>query len=257
MNHSINHYGISSIDLLALLWFVGIWMGYIVFSRNKCKREKIGLIAEMDVIRKEWGLQLLKRDNRVMDSQLINGLIRKETFFASTTMLILASSLALLGVGEEIVPMFQHIPLSQTTTAILWELKVMVLIVVFMFAFFKFTWSIRQHSYCATLLGSIGAAAEAEDPRSLLKAQQFAELCGLAANHFNNGLRAYYFALAELSWFFHPVAFMLSSTWVVIILYRREYYSTAHSILTMKTVKSAEPETIEEPKTEDKVEQDD
>ena len=223
--------GISSLDIVALLWFICIWMGYIVFSRNKCKKEKIGLIAEMDIIRKEWAMELLKRDNRVMDSQLINGLIRKETFFASTTMLILASTLALMGVGDQAVTLFQNIPFAQTTTEVLWELKVLILIIIFMFAFFKFTWSIRQHSYCATLLGSIGSPAVSEEPKSILKAGQFADLSSLAANHFNNGLRAYYFALAELSWFFHPLAFMFASTWVVIILYRREYYSKAHGIL--------------------------
>jgi len=230
----MNNLGISALDIIALLWFIGIWIGYIVFSKNKCKKEKTGLIAEMDRIRTEWGLELLKRDNRVMDSQLVNGLIRKETFFASTTMLILASTLALMGVGDKAIPLFQNIPFAQTTTTVLWELKVLVLIVVFMFAFFKFTWSIRQHSYCATLLGSIGSPNESDDEKSLLKARQFADLSSLAANHFNNGLRAYYFALAELSWFFHPLAFIFASTWVVIILYRREYYSKAHGILANK-----------------------
>jgi len=231
---NITNLGISMLDIVALLWFVFIWIGYIVFSRNKCKKEKVGLIAEMDIIRKEWGLELLKRENRIMDSQLINGLIRKETFFASTTMLILASTLALMGVGDEVIPLFQNIPFSQTTSAVLWELKVLVLIMVFMFAFFKFAWSIRQHSYCATLLGSIAPPDEMEDKKSLIKAEQFADLSSLAANHFNNGLRAYYFALAELSWFFHPLAFIVASTWVVIILYRREYHSKAHGILVGK-----------------------
>ena len=216
---------------MALLWFVSIWIGYIIFSKNKCKKEKIGLIAEMDRIRREWGLEIIKRENRMMDSQLINGLIRKESFFASTTMLILASVLALMGLGDQVIPLFQNIPYAQTTTTVLWELKVLVLIVIFMFAFFKFTWSIRQHSYCATLLGSIPAENDPDQEKSLKKAMQFAGLSSLAANHFNNGLRAYYFALAALSWFFHPVAFMFASSWVVVILYRREYFSKAHSIL--------------------------
>ena len=232
---NISNLGISTLDIAALLWFIFIWVGYIKFSKNKCKKEKIGLIAEMDTIRKEWATELLKRDNRVMDSQLINGLIRKETFFASTTMLILASTLALMGVGDQAILLFQNIPFAQTTSMVLWELKVFILIMIFMFAFFKFTWSIRQHSYCATLLGSIGPPEERAEAKSILKARQFADLSSLAANHFNNGLRAYYFALAELSWFFHPLAFMFASTWVVVILYRREYYSKAHGILVGNT----------------------
>lgn len=231
---SFTDLGISILDILALLWFVIAWVGYIRFSKKKCNEENIGLIAEMNIVRKEWALELIKRENRVMDSQLINGLIRKETFFASTTMLILASSIALMGVGDEVLHLFQNIPFAQTTSKILWELKVLVLIIVFMFAFFKFTWSIRQHSYCATLLGSIPPDSESGSPKALTKAQQLADLTNLAANQFNNGLRAYYFALATLSWFYHPVAFMIATTWIVGILYRREYHSNAHAILAGK-----------------------
>ncbi len=228
---NVTEIGISVLDVLALLWFVIVWIGYIRFTRYKCNTDKTGLIAQMNRVRNEWALELIRRENRIMDSQLINGIMRKETFFASTTMLILASSLALMGVGDEVLNLFQNIPFAQTTSQILWELKVLVLIIVFMFAFFKFTWSIRQHSYCSTFLGSIPPAEESETQGALVKAKQLADLSSLAANHFNDGLRAYYFALAELSWFFHPIAFMLATTWVVIVLYRREYHSKALAIL--------------------------
>ncbi len=231
---NINDSGISILDVLALLWFFGLWIGYIVFTRYRCHTDKTGLIAEMNNVRKEWGLELIKRENRIMDSQLINGLISKETFFASTTMLIIASTLALMGVGDDVLHLFQNIPFAQTTSNILWELKVLVLIIIFMFAFFKFTWSIRQHSYCATLLGSIPHASQGESQRSLVKAHQLSKLSSLAANNFNDGLRAYYFALAELSWFYHPLVFMFATTWVVLVLFRREYHSNAHAILSNK-----------------------
>jgi len=229
--------GISLIDVLALLWFVLVWIGYTRFSRKKSTVQKVGLIAEMNQVRKEWGIEITKRDNRIMDSQVISGLIRKETFFASTTMLILASSLALMGVGDEVLHLFQNIPFAQKTTKILWELKVLVLIIIFMFAFFKFTWSIRQHSYCATLLGSFPSANQSETQKAKDKAKKLAELSSLAASQFNNGLRAYYFALAALSWFYHPLAFIIATTWVVSILYRREYHSNAHAILEGNTKK--------------------
>lgn len=228
---NINDSGISILDALALLWLIGVWIGYIIFTRYRCHIDKTGLIAEMNNVRSEWAFELIKRENRIMDSQLINGLISKETFFASTTMLIIASTLALMGVGDEVLHLFQNIPFAQATSKILWELKVLVLIIIFMFAFFKFTWSIRQHSYCATLIGSIPAASEGESDRLTIKAHQLAKLSSLAANNFNDGLRAYYFALAELSWFYHPLVFMFATTWVVLVLFRREYHSNAHAIL--------------------------
>ena len=143
---SIYDLGITAYDLIALAWFVLTWLAYAVFTRYRCDTKTTGLVAEMNQVRKQWALELLKRDNRIVDSQVINGLISKETFFASTTILIIASTLALMSVGDEVFDLFDNIPYAHKTSNILWLLKVLVLIMVFMFAFFKFTWSIRQHS---------------------------------------------------------------------------------------------------------------
>ena len=43
--------------------------------------------------------------------------------------------------------------------------------------------------------------------------------------NFNNGLRAYYFALAALTWFLHPWLMVAATGWVVYILYQREFHS--------------------------------
>ncbi|HTS52514.1 MAG TPA: DUF599 family protein [Burkholderiales bacterium] len=48
-----------------------------------------------------------------------------------------------------------------------------------------------------------------------------------AAEHFNYGLRAYYFALAALAWLLNGWLFMGSTAWVVFVLYWRELRSAA------------------------------
>ena len=111
------------------------------------------------------------------------------------------------------------------------ELKVGVLALTFVYAFFKFTWSIRQHSYCAILLAAIPPPEKAAEQNGENQVRRLARLSNLAARHFNDGMRAYYFALAELSWFLHPLAFMLATAWVILVLYRREFHSKALSIL--------------------------
>jgi uncharacterized membrane protein len=54
---------------------------------------------------------------------------------------------------------------------------------------------------------------------------------GLAAESFNDGLRAYYFAFAAAAWLFSPFALMLCSAGVVWILYQREFHSDALALL--------------------------
>ena len=50
---------------------------------------------------------------------------------------------------------------------------------------------------------------------------------GLAAESFNDGLRAYYFAFAAASWLVSPLAFAVGSAGVVWVLYQREFHSEA------------------------------
>jgi uncharacterized membrane protein len=59
-----------------------------------------------------------------------------------------------------------------------------------------------------------------------------ARLSGLGAKHYQDGIRAYYFALAALSWYLHAWVFMLATVWVVLVSFRREYRSRAHDFLT-------------------------
>ena len=53
----------------------------------------------------------------------------------------------------------------------------------------------------------------------------------MAAETFNDGLRAYYFAFAAIGWFFSPVVFVLATGVVVYILYEREFRSEVLGVL--------------------------
>ena len=58
-------------------------------------------------------------------------------------------------------------------------------------------------------------------------------LLSLAGDSFNNGLRAYYFALAALMWFVHAWLMVAATAAVVFILYWREFRSDTLSALTV------------------------
>ena len=58
---------------------------------------------------------------------------------------------------------------------------------------FTFTWSVRQYNFCSVLVGSAPLATERgiEDSERELYAMHMAQICSLAANQFNYGLRAF------------------------------------------------------------------
>jgi uncharacterized membrane protein len=104
----------------------------------------------------------------------------------------------------------------------------------FVYAYFKFSGSIRQWNYCCVLIGSTPAAGSGDaaiDPA----ARRAGSMATAAALSFNSGLRAQYFALAMLAWFVHPLAFMAATLWVMAVLARRQFWSGAASVIVEPT----------------------
>ena len=107
-----------------------------------------------------------------------------------------------------------------------------LLIVIFVFAFFKFTWSLRLFNYLLVLIGAAPLFDRIAAGEAAGVAQRAARMSNLAVNHFNVGIRAYYFGLAALAWFVHPLLFVAASAWVVVVLWRREFRS--HTLAALK-----------------------
>ena len=103
---------------------------------------------------------------------------------------------------------------------------------IFVFSFFKFGWSITQHSYSAVVLAAVPDTKKIDIEKDSEIAQLMGKLSSLGAQHYNDGIRAYYFAMATMTWFIHPLIYMLVVTWVVLILHRRDFRSKLLQHLT-------------------------
>ena len=100
----------------------------------------------------------------------------------------------------------------------------------------------------------VGSAPLAEDTKTSPAAREaFArsagKICNMAGDAFNLGLRSFYYALAVVAWFFHPIAFIAASTIVVVVLYRREFCSDALEALRSGKVFEEPAAGKAEPKT--------
>lgn len=104
---------------------------------------------------------------------------------------------------------------------------------VFVYAFFTFSWCMRQYNFAAVLVASAPMVGErnVSDQERRAFADRAAQVISMAANQFNFGLRAYYFGMATLAWFVHPWFFMLVTAGVVLILYRREFHSDVLEVM--------------------------
>lgn len=223
---------ISHLDIAAIAWLFLCWGGYNFYT-DRHGRERGNLIGTMAKQRGAWMQMMLGRENRMLDLQIIRNVTRTSTFFASTSLIVLAGLITVMGATDKAVRLVANLPFVSELSALEWELRLLLLVLVFVYAFFKFVWSTRQISYCAVLVGAMAPSTQVDDG-CRDAAQDIANLATLAAIHFNRGVRAYYFATAMLAWFVHPVALMISATWVVIVLYRREFRSRTLSLLRNK-----------------------
>lgn len=225
----------NGLNLLALFWFLICFKGYMFYARKRADNTPC-LASMLHMYRYEWMTRMLTRDVRIADTTAIANLERGVSFFASTTMLILAGLMTILGSTQQAIDVVADIPFAIPATRGEWELKILLLIALFVYAFFKFTWSLRQYGFVSIMIGSApGPDEEVSDQAAKAHASRIAKMTSMAANNFNYGLRTYYFCLAILGWFINPWLFMFLSAGVVFILYHREFKSSTFKTLMMST----------------------
>jgi uncharacterized membrane protein len=218
-------------DWVAVAVFFGGWVGYAWFARNLAERQP-SILASTNRIRRQWMLQTTYREVRVIDGVVVQSLSTSPSFFASTTILIIGGLLAVLG-SNNASELVREIPFAVRTTVLVFDLKIVLMLAIFVYAFFRFTWSMRQYTFGALLVASAPEARQFET--QALSRDEFADraggVVGLAAETFNDGLRAYYFAFAAVSWFLSPLVFVLATGGVIYILYQREFHSDVLAVL--------------------------
>ena len=223
---------IAPADWLALGWFIAAWWGYAAFARRRAEGGG-SLLATTNHYRRLWMVQTTARENRVIDGVVVQNLSTSPSFFASTSILIIGGLLAVLGASEETAKLVREFPFAARTSTLVFDLKLFVLTAVFVYAFFRFTWSMRQYTFGALLIASAPDPSVFESGQA--SREEFADragrVVGMAAETFNDGLRAYYMAFAVILWFYSPLAFALGTAGIIYLLYQREFRSEVLNVL--------------------------
>jgi uncharacterized membrane protein len=207
----------STVDAIALFAFFVGWIFYGWYA-DRATRGARGLRGI------EWARQMVRRDNRITDASLIGNLMNSVSFYANTTMYIIAGLIAVAGTLDKLMSFTGDLPFARVQSRELVEAKIFLLTGIFIFAYFKFTWALRQFNFLSIL---IGAAPSVREPAEVLDrhAEKYATVNTLAGDEFNRGIRAYYFGFAALGWFVHPGFFIATTVLVLLVLWRRDFHS--------------------------------
>lgn len=211
-------------DVVALLLFTAGWAGYVAFAAWYGRRVP-SLHSSMDRFRREWMVQMIGRDNRMVDVNVMRNITRSSQFFASTTMLILGALVASMGYVQQAQELVSGLPFTVKASARLLEIKMLLLVLIFVHAFFKFSWAIRQLGFGSILVAAAPKAPKDDFEQYADHINRIARIASYAGSNFNHGLRSYYFAVAALGWFLHPWLMVVATLWVIYVLYHREFKS--------------------------------
>ncbi|MGO4567880.1 DUF599 domain-containing protein [Rhizobium sp. 2YAF20] len=219
----------TTADYVALALFALLWIGLNWITTSARFFDRTSLTQAMIERRREWIYNSLRRDLKMIDTQILAGLQNGTGFFASTSIFAIGGCFALLGATDKVNAFFADLPFVFNSGRTAFELKVAGLAGLFGYAFFKFGWSYRLFNYCTILFGAVPMMSDIDADRAVTEraVERVIRMNIIAARNFNAGLRAIFLSIGYLGWFLSPYVFMVTSVFIIVVLIRRQFFSDA------------------------------
>lgn len=219
---SLTPYDLAALAFLAVVWLVVSWR---IEHPGAARPSVTVMMAEY---RRRWMEVFLTRSVRIFDSQILGTLRQGTSFFASTSLLAIGGVLALIGNPAPLADVAAGIT-AEAEPVLLWQLRMVPVLILVSHAFLKFVWAHRLFGYCSVLMASVPEGGEGEE--AARRSRMAAEMNIRAAMNFNRGLRSLYFAIGAVAWLVGPVPLIVATIVVAWVLWSREFQSTPHRIL--------------------------
>src|SRR6266567_7697972 len=118
------------VDIAAVGFFALEWTVY-AFTLERTAYGRDSLSARMHIYREVWIRNLLHREARMVDMQILASLQNGTAFFASSRLIALGGGLALLRGTSDALAVLGALPVDLTPSPALWEIKCVGLILIF------------------------------------------------------------------------------------------------------------------------------
>jgi uncharacterized membrane protein len=223
--------GLGAEDLFAIAWFVGIWILHAWVTERGPSSTR-SLSHAMNREREAWIRRMAERDLRMIDTSIMAGLQNGTAFFASTSLLAIGGCFALLNASDRVVEVVADLSLLPTASRSVYEMKVMGLIGIYAYAFFKLGWAYRLFNYASILIGAVPMRGTDDETAMETAVRKAVSMTVIAGRHFNRGLRAFFMSVGYLGWFIGPWPLVATSSLVFLVLLRRQFRSDSRKALS-------------------------
>lgn len=201
------------------------------------ERLRPSLSAIMNMQRRRWVSNATRRDTP-FDAILAGNIMGSVSFLASTAVLLILAIFAVFGQVPALIEALESLSLGRTYSALDVQLHLVVMLAMFVLAFFAFTLALRQFNHFCIMLGAL----DHHSPASEAEVDAITAMNALGARNFNSGIRAYYFSVSTVAWFVAEWLPIVVSLVTIGVLAHREFFSSAHRTAASAAVIAARRE---------------
>ena len=225
----ITSFGLLDYAAIALLLVAWLGSTYLIEHPPRFRPSTSTLMAGY---RRAWMHEFVTRQPRIFDSQIVANLRQGTAFFASASMIAIGGGFALLGNTERLQNVAEDLALP-SDPVIVWEIKLLLLLLFATNAFLKFVWSHRLFGYCSVIMAAV--PNDETSPIALPRAEKAGEINVTAARGYNRGLRSVYFGISSAAWLVGAVPLAIAVLFTLAVVLRREFYSQSRAVLLADT----------------------
>lgn len=203
------------VEFLLVAAAVGLLVGYHVLLGRRVRRRPLetayGLARHT---RSRWVALVMAERRDILGVQTLRNWTMAATFLASTAMLIAFGLLSLAATTEHASEVTQLLTFVGGGGATFWQLKLLLVALGFLFAFFNFALGLRYFNHAGF------AVALPADRDEHVTPEAVAQGLNRGVFHYTLGMRAYYLAVPLVLWLFGPELLLAATVATVWILRR-------------------------------------
>lgn len=188
------------------------YQGYLHYRLSKDPGYTVQRVNNL--VRSAWVEEIMRRRDGILAVQTLRNSMMAAVFLASTAVLMIIGVLTLSEQGDKLRTTWQALDVFGVASARLWLIKMLLLLVDLLVAFFSFAMAIRLFHHVGYMIN----APQSEDLVATNPAHVSAHL-NRAGHFYSVGMRAYYYTVPLLLWLFGPHFMFAGTLGLVVSLY--------------------------------------
>jgi uncharacterized membrane protein len=189
--------------------------GYELYLRSRLGRDPEYTIQSVNVRAREvWVHNIMTGSGReILAVQTLRNSTMAATFLASTSILLIIGVLNLSSKDQSLSSLINAASSGTFTDGMLWEIKLLPMLVTFFWGFFCFSLAVRMYNHVGYLINATGHEIYSPSPVYV------ARMLNRGGRYYSFGMRAYYMSVPLVFWLFGPQYLLAATLGLVLMLY--------------------------------------